>query len=233
MTTHMGFENIIGQTAGGTLRVLGGTLGQLRSPSLPTSISGALFETHWLAWVVLLVVGLAVWYRGRTLGAQGVTTARVGAIVAGVALVWAGLAMVVDTPAERLYKAHTGMAAAADKGDMDRLVGYLADDFRCPQLGIETLGDSREELSTRLKSYGIKENHIMNYHTVISGDEATVKVAILTTMDTGPITTTWRLVWADVPGADWRIKTAELLKIGDQDVGDLKIPQNRGDMSGF
>jgi hypothetical protein len=222
--------DIIGQTGASTSGVFQ-HLALIRSPRLPDSVGGFLFETHWVYWAALAVVGLALWYRGRSVGAEGSVMARAGAIAAGVALVWAALAMVIDTPAERLYRAHRSMAEAAAKGDMDTLVGFLADDFRCPQLGVKDLGAARPELSERLKSYGIRSSTITKYDKTASGDSATVHLTLLTETAQGSILTGWRLVWADVPGLDWRIKTAELQQINNQNIpSDLVIPSSKNEM---
>ncbi len=236
MTTNTGVEgmDIIGQTGGRALGVLGRELGMLRAPRLPDSLNGYLFETHWAVWLTVGVIGAALWYRGRTIGAEGALMARVGTIAAAVALVWAALAMVIDTPAERLYRAHRAMADAAAKADMDTLVSFLADDFRCPQLDVKNLGSARPELSARLKAFGIRSSTITKYETVVAGDSATVHLALLTESAEGTILTNWRLVWADEPGADWRIKDAELQKINNQNVpADLVIPTGKGDLLGM
>jgi hypothetical protein len=225
---------IIGQRGSWALRVLGRELGMLRGPRLPESINGYLFETHWLWWLALAVIGAALWYRGRTVGAEGTLMARIGTIAVGMALLWAALAMVIDTPAERLYRAHQSMADAAAKGDMDRLVSFLADDFRCPQLDVKDLGSARAELSARLKGFGIRGSTITKYQPVVARDSATVNVALLTETAEGTILTNWRLVWADEPGGDWRIKAAELQKINNQNVpADLVIPTGKGDLLGM
>lgn len=230
---------IIGQVAGAAFTLfsqgggLGGmVLGLIRAPALPESMEAFLFENHWLYWAIGLALGLTLAYRGRTLTNQGML--RVGVAIAAVAVLWGGAALLVDTPAERLYAAHKGMAAAAAAGDVDKLVGYLANNFTCPQLDIEDARDSREALEAALKANGIKGSTITSYHSTINHGVAQVSLTLLTETQGGAVKTNWRLTWADVPGEDWRIQEAELEAVDDQPVNsDFRIPKQGGELPGF
>jgi hypothetical protein len=55
---------------------------------------------------------------------------------------------------------------------------------------------------------------------------ATTLLTILTESDLGPVKTTWRLTWEDLPRDDWKIEIAELLKIGDNPINEAtQLPQ--------
>jgi hypothetical protein len=225
---------IIGQMAGAAFTLFGqsgcgGTemLGLIRAPSMPESTGAFLFENHWLYWVVGLALGLTLAYRGRTMPSKGM--ARAGVAIAVLSVLWACAALVVDTPAERLYAAHKGMAAAAAKGDVEALMGYLANDFTCPQLGIEDVKNSRDALEAALKTNGVKGSTITGYRTRVNHHVAQVMVTLITETNLGMVKTSWQLVWADIPGQDWRIRQADLQTINDEPVNSgFRIPEQGG-----
>jgi hypothetical protein len=145
---------------------------------------------------------------------------RLGEIAGGVLLVWMAAAHFVDTPRERLYQAHSGLAEAAKNADVDRILGYLSPDFHSSVLGVDQPAAARDEIGSRLKSYGVKGSTITFYHSDISGRAAYTTLTLVTQTDiAGPVQSTWHLSWDDVPGVDWRVHSADLEKIGDEVVG--------------
>jgi len=135
-------------------------------------------------------------------------------------IAWMLLAFTIDTPAERLYRAHTDLATAAKNGDVDRIVSYLEPNFQAAVLGVDKAGAAKEEIGTRLKTYGVKGSTIRSYKSTIAGPAAFTQMNVLTQTDiAGPVLTSWQLSWDDVPGEDWRIRDVELVKIGDEAVG--------------
>jgi hypothetical protein len=221
---------IIGQLGGIALHELAGTslsgtvgLGAIRAPEfLPDAFNGALFEAQWAYWVVLAAAAGILWGVGRNRADRRMM--RIGEIAAGVLLVWMVAAYSVDTPRERLYRAHTGLAEAAKRGDVDGILNYLSPDFHSWALGVEQTAQARDEIGARLKSDGVKGSTITEYHSDLSGRAAFTTLTLITDTDiAGPVKSTWHLSWDDVAGADWRVRDAELVKLGDEAVGGERV----------
>jgi len=166
--------------------------------------------------MAILVAGTAFYWGGVR---QDPRLRRIGIGVGIAALFWIFLALAIDTPAERLYRAHKDLADAAKNGDVDRIVSYLEPDFQATVLGVNKAGIAKEEIGARLKTYGVKGSTIRFYHSTHSGPAAFTQLNLLTQTEMGPVLTTWQLSWDDVPGQDWRIRDAELVKLGDEAVG--------------
>lgn len=193
-------------------------LAALRSPAfLPDSLASLLFENHWSYWIVALLAAAVLFYISNA--RQNARLRNISLALAALTGLWALLAFLILTPAERLYNAHTGLADAAKNGDVDRIVSYLAPNFQASVLDIPSIDVAREEISARLNTFGIQGSTIRYYKYTLHGHTAFTQFNILTQTSTaGPILTSWNLSWDDLPGEDWRIRNAELTKIGDQDV---------------
>ncbi len=141
--------------------------------------------------------------------------------------VWMLAAYLIDTPRERLYRAHVGLAQAARDADADRILSYFSPDFNSPALGVTHAQIAREEIGSRLKNYGIKGSTITFYRSDIAGKTAFTTVTLVTQTDAaGLVRTTWNLSWDDVAGADWKVREADLIKLGDEAVStDRLLPQ--------
>ncbi len=207
---------IIGQSSGNVSPHLARFLGALRAPEfLPRGASALLFETHAAYWLLLAVLAGTLFYVGRSRPDRRMKIAGLAGI--GLLIVWMLAAALVETPRERLYAAHTGLAQAAKDGDADRILSYLAPDFRAPALGLDHSDLGRERLRLLLKDNQIKDNIITGYHSDISGRAAFTALSLITQTDAGgPVATTWNLSWDDIAGEDWKIKEADLRKLGDQ-----------------
>jgi hypothetical protein len=210
---------IIGQTPLGALPISG--ILALRSPGF---LPEAMFETHWLYWVAAAVVAVILLHLGRSRADKYLL--RIGLIVGALTVLWVAAAMVFDTPGERLRAAHNALAEAATANDVDKIVSYLAPDFRSTALGITVSADAKDNLAAILKSAGIRKNHITAYSSERSGSNATTRLTVITESSNGAVKTSWQLFWEDIPGSDWKITTADLLKINDQEVGAIRIPRN-------
>ncbi len=193
-------------------------LALLRSPSaLPTPIASFLFENHWPYWILALAVAALLFYLAGARQDRRLRTASL--TLAALTLLWALLALTIDTPAERLYNAHLALADAAQHGDIDRIFSFLSPDFHAAALDISDASAAKDEIAARLKTYGIKSSTIRFYKSTLQGPTAFTQLNLLTqTSTTGPILTSWNLSWDDLPNADWKIRDAELTRIGDQDL---------------
>jgi len=200
-------------------------LASLRAPAfLPDSLNSFLFETHWMYWAAAAALSLILLHLGRSRANRPLTRAGLGVLL--LTLAWIAAAWLFVTPKERLYDAHQALAQAAKEGDVDKILSYFSDHFQCTALGITVPAEAHDQIATRLKSYGIKANHITAYTSEISGPTATTRLTIITESDLGPVKTTWRLTWEDLPRDDWKIELAELLKIGDNPTSEATfLPQ--------
>jgi hypothetical protein len=200
---------------------LASPLAAIRAPGgLPPSIQTFLFESQWAWWTSLIAASIAARFVGRRRAERRLILA--GWAIFGLTALWMVTATLVVTPRERLQLAHKALAAAAGNHDIATIASYLAPDFQSPNLDISRRAAAEEEIRERLKTYGIKGNTILRFHSQMrpGGDEADTEIVVLTTTDSiGSVQTTWELVWVDVPAEDWRIRHAEMTKIGDQPVG--------------
>ena len=139
-----------------------------------------------------------------------------GGVVAGLLAVWILAAALVVTPAERLANAHQALATAAEKGDVAGILAWFTPEFQSAALQIEDPQRAKDEIQRRLKDYGIKTVHLKNYHSEMNANHGTTQVTVDVQAAQPSVPTTWRLLWEDVPGADWRISEADLVKIAGQ-----------------
>ena len=191
----------------------------IRAPSfLPPSLSAVLFENHWAWWGAVFALAAVLLYVARTRDDQRLR--RAGQVVLVLAILWTAAALLVATPAERLHAAHTDLAQAVEKMDLDRVFTYFESDFSVPQLALrgEDMDGGKAHLAVVLKTYGIKESRITDFQATMQTDGTAVsRFTVWTAYRDGFMKTTWQLSWNDEPGADWRIQYARLLKIADQD----------------
>ncbi len=196
-----------------------GVLGAIRSPGwISQGLGGFLFENQWLYWFMALGIGAVCWEMGRRRADSRLRNVGFGIGVA--AVIWGLMAFGVVTPRERLHAAHVGMAQAAKEGDVGKIVGYLKEPFRSSFLGLDGNGGAREAIERELRTYGVKETLITFYESDIEGRGATTHVTLLTETEVaGPVKTSWILNWEDVPGEDWKIEEADLVKVGEESIG--------------
>jgi hypothetical protein len=204
--------SIIGQTP---LCPSAGVLAVLRSPSfLPDALAAALFERHLAWWVAAAAIGAVLMFLGRSRADRRLD--RIGTVALAAVALWVVAAVLLDTPGERLYTAHTGLAAAAKEGDADKVVGYFDTHFIAPQLNITSATVARDEVASRLKEYGIQETYITAYDNRRRGSTAVTAITAITKTNAYTLKSSWQLDWEDMPGSDWRIVHAELTRLNDQ-----------------
>ena len=199
----------------------------VRAPGvLPAWLLALLFENHYLVWIAALVLAAALIFVARSRGDR--QWLRAGQIVLGVTLLWIVVARVMDTPAERLYAAHSGLADAIAKNDVDQILGYFKPTFSAAAGPVQIVSgmptaEAKQQISASLKEYGIKETYIRSYTVTLNSDGTATTHFIALTQANEPLLTTWDVYWEDVPGQNWRIGSATLVKIGEQTIqpGDL------------
>ena len=146
---------------------------------------------------------------------------QAGTIAVGITLLWALAATLIDTPAERLYAAHTALSDAVKRGDVDKIVSYLAPDFTTINLGIGPDSHPKELIAAILKENGVKETKIISYTCIQKESSALTSINVLTTMGQGSFLSGWQLSWDDMPHDDWKIRNARLLTLNNE-----KVPEN-------
>jgi hypothetical protein len=193
-------------------------LALLRTPSfLPQSAAAFLFETHWSWWAATAVLAATLFYIARARADRRLL--RTGQILLALTALWLAAALLIDTPAERLYTAHTSLANAVAQADLDRVFSCFDADFTVPSLALRgtDLVAAKTQLAATLKDNGIKDSTFTAFAaTVHSNGTALSRITVRTTSNLGLIQTTWQLSWTDAPGQDWKIQHADLLKIGDE-----------------
>ncbi|HTV48805.1 MAG TPA: hypothetical protein VMG59_10225 [Phycisphaerae bacterium] len=197
---------------------MGFTLAAFRLPSsFPTSLAGPLFENHWFVWLALGCIAAALFWSGLNTRRQ--VFIRVGGGILFITVAWMTMALLVDTPRERLLNANKAVVSAAGHSDLSGVMAYLSPDVT---LGNWDRNQIEQQLQQRFAQAHITGNFIRVLDTSYSGGgAATTHLVIWTqTSDYGPFTTEWRLQWQDQPAAgSWLIVHAELLSVNDQPVG--------------
>ena len=191
-------------------------LANLRAPSF---LPATLFDTHVTLWIILIAAGIATALYAHFKSNRRLLTAAGAALL--LILLWIASAMLLETPLERLHNAHSAMATAAQKGDTDTLLSYLAPDFTLQGVTLHAQGTSsdRDALSSQIRDSKIREVHILHYESKLTAPaSATTTVTVFVTSDSLPPLTTWRVTWQDDPTADWRITAATLTRLGNEDV---------------
>ncbi len=194
----------------------------VRAPGiLPAWLLALLFENHYFVWAAVLALGAGLIFVARSRGDR--QWLRAGQIVLGVTLLWIVAARVMDTPAERLYAAHTGLADAVAKNDVDGILGYFKPSFSANAGPVQIVSGmptaaAKKEIADSLKEYGIRGTIIRGYKVTLNSDGTATTNFVALTQANEPLLTTWDVYWEDVPGEDWRIGSATLVKIGEQSV---------------
>jgi hypothetical protein len=195
----------------------------LRSPPiLSPSVSGVLFENHWLYWIALAVGGIILLAVANSRADKRLF--KVGLAGIALAVLWAAAAFFVITPAERLFAAHAAMAEAAAHNDVDTLLSHMEPQAAINNLNLFSGTDSpaaREQIESSLKRVGIRQTHFTTYHVSLGAGVATTHFVAVTESDNGAIKSEWEILWTDNPNSDWRVTDATLLKLGDQPVSGL------------
>jgi len=182
----------------------------LRSPNFfSPSLAGFLFESHYLWWLALLVLGGVVLLVAYKRLDKRLTRAGVG--VVALTLLWALAAFLIETPAERLYAAHVGLAKAAEKHDVDAIVGYCDPQFALKFTEISpNIDEAKKQIKGYMDSLNIKDTTFTRYDITLNPDgTAVTNFVAITRTDGGALQTTWRIIWADLPDQDWRIRSAD------------------------
>ena len=194
----------------------------LRTPGfLPESMAGVLFANHFVWWIAVVVLGAALIFVARSRGERRLL--RSGQVVLAVTVVWIAAAQLFETPGERLYAAHVGLADATAKADVERILNYFEDKFSVEAGPVNIQPDvmvatAKDRIAAGLKQYGIKETYFRKYEVTLNADGTAVSRITAFTQGEQPLLTTWQVSWDDVAGQDWRIHNATLVKIGDQEI---------------
>lgn len=194
----------------------------LRAPGfLPSGLTDALFGNHWGFWLAgILLAGVLFW-----LGRDNPRVRQVSASLGILTLAWAALALLVETPAERLRAAHAEILAAAQARDTGRILRQLDPTFRCESLRIVAASEFAPAVQALLTLYPVETAYITDYRSAMYPLQRTAELTGATTAVTivtrigglGPTKTTWELHWSDDPGG-WKLRQATLLRLGDQEV---------------
>lgn len=198
------------------LRIPLSSLAVLRAPLF---VPATLFETHLALWLTAVAIGAIALAWGHM--RNHLRTQQAGAAILALSILWIAAAIIFDTPAERLHKAHVAMAADAERGDIDGLIQYLAPEFTIEGVAFpsEAGTPDRQQLAAQLRESHIREVSIRHYEsTLTSASDAQTTVTVLVASDAIPPLTTWRVTWKDIPNADWRITAARLIRVGDEAV---------------
>ncbi len=184
----------------------------IRLPSsFPQSQAGLLFAHHWLLWGGLLVAAAAVTWRGLPGG--DVSLRNAGALAAIAVSVWMLLALLMQTPRERLIACHEKLVKAAQQRRTDLIIRELSPEVR---VGRWNFSDIQRTLAQRLASIHITHNYIRLLKVHITGQTAVSTMNVWTeTRDFGgPIISYWRFDWQNQPApGNWRITQIQLLRI--------------------
>ncbi len=189
---------------------------------LPAGVPVLIAEMHWGYWLCLAAAGVFLLWLGWQ-QKNKIEKISGGALLA-ILLLWVVLSAILVSPAERLYQAHQDLADAATRHDVRAILNFFESGVNIPVIKYGQGQTAEEQIESRLKLYGIKNNTIQNVDIQISGPSAITQLRILTQSDFGPVQTTWRLEWADQPQSDWRIVGIDLLKVGDRPLGMLPEP---------
>ena len=184
----------------------------IRLPSsFPQSLARLLFENHWLLWGGVFIAAAAITWRGMT--NANVRMRNVGALALLAVFFWVLLALLVQTPRERLIACHETLVEAAQQKQAGRIMRELSPDVR---FGRWNFSDIQRTLAQRLADINITHNYIRLLKVHITGPTAVSDMNVWT--DTrnfgGPIISYWRFQWKDQPApGDWRITQIQLLRI--------------------
>ncbi|MCL2639285.1 MAG: hypothetical protein FWD53_00415 [Phycisphaerales bacterium] len=183
--------------------------------------SALLFEAQPWYWSFGLGAAVILFVAGRNRSSK--TLIKSGLTIATITLLWMLLAWIVVTPAERLYAVHRQLAVIAKEGNVEKLFSHLSENFELPQLGIKNLAEAKAIVSVTVNNARVKNNHVRAYQSTIYGNTARTHVTFLTESDTGMTKTSWELQWQDIPGADWKIRIADLKMLNDSPVRELGL----------
>ncbi|NNM86513.1 MAG: hypothetical protein HKL96_12255 [Phycisphaerales bacterium] len=179
--------------------------------SFPQSLARLLFENHWLLWGGLCIAAAALTWRGLT--NANVRLRNVGAFAVLAVIAWVLVALLVQTPRERLIACHENLVEAAQQKQTDIIIRELSPDVR---FGRWNFSDIQRTLAQRLASINITHNYIRLLKVHITGQTAVSNMNVWT--DTrnfgGPIISYWRFHWQDQPApGNWRMTQIQLLRI--------------------
>jgi hypothetical protein len=181
-----------------------------RSPGfLPDTV----FENHYGIWIAGIALGALLIMVARSKARKPILYA--GQAILVITLIWMLLARGFDTKGERLYAVHQGMAMAAEKGDVDALVGYFDKSFGGSEIAgkLLTSDTAKEGIKDILKQANPKDITIRSYSQhFLEPTGAASTLTVYAKTEYGPTVTTWQLSWDDVAGQDWRLVNAKMVQ---------------------
>ncbi len=186
------------------------------SASFPSSPAYWLFETHWLYAAGLILLALAIGWRGMITHNRKMQWTGLGILL--LTATWLLAAWLVVTPRERLIRANEAVVAAATHHNVAGIMYFLAPEAR---LGNLSRPQIKELITERVQEADLTSNDIRYLGIQMRGRSAIVRLNVLSySGEYGtPLLTSWRLSWRDHqrPG-NWQITHIRLLQLNHHSV---------------
>lgn len=185
-----------------------------------------LFAVPWWIPTLLVIIGLGVWVSGNR--RQTLKVRQAGLLIMAVAVGWAVMSYLVDTPKETCQRRTRRLVQAAVDRDWNTLSNLLAPDVELTAAGNTAKVDGREVLVSTLK---VDVNQIGLKSAVLTGidaaeDQSGVIVSIHVfsdqelTMDR-PIDSQWQLTWRETNG-HWLLHEARAIQVANVPLEQLR-----------
>ncbi len=189
--------------------------------SFPSSPAYWLFETHWLYAAGLVLMAVAIGWRGMI--THNIKMQWTGLGILPLTAVWLLAAWLVVTPRERLITANEAIVAAATHRNVAGMMRYIAPEAMFGPLNRPEIGHL---ITRRLQEADLTSNDIRYLGIHLQGRSAIVRLNVLSYIrEYGtPVLTYWRLSWRDHkrPG-NWQITHIRLLQINHHSVSSHEL----------
>ena len=176
-----------------------------------------LFSVPWWIPTLLTVVGLALLVSGNRRQASGLQ--RAGGALIVLAIAWAVVSFLVETPKETCQKQTRQFIQSLVDRDWKTFYNLLAGDadFRAPTISWQITG--RDALSAAVKAdieqIGLKSVSITAMDTTQTEAAITTRVTVFSTQDftmDRPIDSVWDMEWRNSP-AGWKLHEVRSVQI--------------------
>lgn len=144
------------------------------SASFPSSPAYWLFETHWLYAAGLILLALAIGWRGMITHKRKMQWTGLGILLLTAA--WLLAAWLVVTPRERLIRANEGVVAAATHHNVAGIMHFLAPEA---VLGNLSRPQIKELITERVQEADLTSNDIRYLGIQMRGRSAIVRLNVL------------------------------------------------------
>ncbi len=187
-------------------------LAALNAPGfLPAGLDNFFFDTHWLWWLALAAVAVALLWRGANVGNRRLRIA--GALLLAVVILWILAAVVITTPRKQLIAAHYAILHAAEKQQPAGILRYLSPHFHYGPMDRMAV---QYQLGTFLHSVKIREDFVRKLSLQINGATATTRFNVFSITADGSVLTRWTLSWRTTPAGHWLMTGAHLRSVNNQ-----------------